>query len=95
MTTPTARPNRDKRQDPTAWPFGLLSPAVSDMGPKLAFPRTGTARLSTIGAMKPENGLDLLAAFKRRMHSNLGGEDAGDAGCTDTRVLQVGADATR
>ena len=64
MTAPTARPNRDKRQDPTAWPFGLLFPAVSVMGPKLAFPHAGTGRLSTIGAMNPENGLDLLAALK-------------------------------
>lgn len=64
MTAPTARPNRDKRQDPTAGPFGLLSPAVSDMGPKLAFLHAQTGHLSTIGAMKPGNGLDLLAALK-------------------------------
>jgi len=64
MTAPTARPNRDKRQDPTAGPFGLLSPAVSDMGLKRALRRAGTGRLSTIGASKPKNGLDLLAALK-------------------------------
>ena len=33
----------------TALPFGLLFPAVSDMGPKLAFPLAQSGRLSTIG----------------------------------------------
>jgi len=33
----------------TALPFGPLFPAVSDMGPKLAFQRAETGRLSTIG----------------------------------------------
>ena len=64
MTAPTARPNRDRRQDRTAGPFGLLFPAVSVMGPKRAFPCAGTGRLSTIGERKPRNGLDLLAALK-------------------------------
>jgi len=38
----------------TALPFGLLFPAVSDMGPKPAFPHARTGRLSTIEAERRE-----------------------------------------
>jgi hypothetical protein len=41
----------------TALPFGLLFPAVSDMGPKPAFPHARTGRLSTIEAERRDRNM--------------------------------------
>ena len=95
MSAPTASHNRGPRPERTAWPFGLLFPAVSVMGPKRAFPHAGTGRLSTIGARKPKNGLDCSSPGSHECTPNQGGEEVRDADRTDIRELQVETDATR
>ena len=95
MTALTASHNRGTRPEGTAWPFGLLFPAVSVMGPKPAFPHATTSRLSTIVARKRENGLDCSSPGSDECTPNQGGEDVRDAGCPDIRGLQVETDATR
>ena len=57
MNAATAVNHRGIRTGKTAWPFGLLFPAVSDMGPKPAFPHARTGRLSTIEAERRDRNM--------------------------------------
>jgi len=56
MTLIPSVPRKGPERTATALPFGLLFPAVSDMGPKLPFQRAEIGRLSTIGGNSRRRG---------------------------------------